>query len=120
MLGDLPALVFSSTEPFCRQTVSDPLHGKSGESLCVWGACACDGDWYRNWYQEVGLCCDKPDLVVYGTAQDNHTGKCFPRFNCQGHTETTTAGIEGVFWASGWHLMALSSCAGFAGMQNAS
>lgn len=37
MLGDLPALVFSSTEPFCRQTVSDPLHGKSGESLCVGG-----------------------------------------------------------------------------------
>lgn len=112
--------MFSSTEPFCRQTVLDPSHGKSGESLCVGGHVHVMGIGTEIGTKKWGLCCDKPDHVVYGTAQDNHTGKCFPRFSCQGHTETTTAGIEGVFWASGWHLMALSSCAGFAGMQNAS
>lgn len=36
MLGDLPALVFLSIEPFCSQTVLDHLHGKNGGPLmCV-------------------------------------------------------------------------------------
>lgn len=38
MLGDLPALVFSSIELFCSQTILDHLHGKSrGSLMCVWG-----------------------------------------------------------------------------------